>query len=104
MSVQNFVGDAIRGATWVALHNGGGVGWGEVINGGFGVSLIGTAEERERLKHFMLWDVSNGVARRGWAGGKNGQFYAKYLMNKNSELQITIPHEASSEILDKLIQ
>lgn len=69
MSTQNFVGDAIRGATWVALHNGGGTGWGEVINGGFGIVLTGEEEEKEKLKNFMLWDVANGVGRRNWAGG-----------------------------------
>ena len=80
MSTQNFVGDAIRGATWVALHNGGGTGWGEVINGGFGIVLTGSKDEREKLKNFMLWDVSNGVSRRCWAGGENADFYSKYLM------------------------
>lgn len=69
MSVQNFLGDAIRGATWVALHNGGGVGWGEVVNGGFGVVLDGREDEMEKLKNFMIWDVCNGVSRRAWAGG-----------------------------------
>jgi urocanate hydratase len=93
MSVQNFVGTALRGATWVALHNGGGTGWGEVLNGGFGVVLTGDKGESEKLKNFMLWDVGNGVARRSWAGGKNAQFYAKYLMELNSGLKVTMPHE-----------
>jgi urocanate hydratase len=103
MSVQNFVGTALRGATWVALHNGGGTGWGEVINGGFGVVLTGQEEERTKLKNFMLWDVSNGVGRRGWAGGKNAQFYAKYLMERNQELHITLPNEATSEDLKSIM-
>jgi urocanate hydratase len=81
MSVQNFVGTAIRGATWVALHNGGGVGWGEVMNGGFGVVLVGSEEERDKLKNFMLWDVGNGIGRRCWAGGENAKLYAKILMD-----------------------
>lgn len=80
MSVQNYVGTAIRGATWVALHNGGGTGWGEAINGGFGVVLQGSKGEREKLRDFMLWDVANGVSRRSWAGGRNAQEYSKYLM------------------------
>lgn len=91
MSVQNFVGTAIRGATWVALHNGGGTGWGEVLNGGFGVVLVGGEAEREKLKNFMLWDVSNGVSRRSWAGGKNASFYADYLMKHFPGLQVTQP-------------
>ncbi len=82
MSTQNFVGDAIRGATWVALHNGGGTGWGEVINGGFGIVLTGEEEEKEKLKNFMLWDVGNGVGRRNWAGGECATFYSQYLMEK----------------------
>ena len=83
----------MRGATWVALHNGGGVGWGEVMNGGFGVVLTGSKDERQMLKIFLLCDVVNGVGRRSWAGGQNANFYAKYLMDKNKQLIITIPQE-----------
>jgi urocanate hydratase len=102
MSVQNFVGTAIRGATWVALHNGGGTGWGEVLNGGFGVVLTGGPEERERLRNFMLWDVSNGVSRRSWAGGQNAAFYADYLMKHFPGLQVTQPEWADEALLDSL--
>ena len=103
MAVQNFVGTAIRGATWVALHNGGGTGWGEVINGGFGVVLTGTKGEREKLRDFMLWDVSNGVSRRCWAGGKNAHIYGQYLMKQFPGLKITMPEWASDEIIDKAL-
>jgi urocanate hydratase len=99
MSVQNFVGTAIRGATWVALHNGGGTGWGEAINGGFGVVLSGSQAEREKLRDFMLWDVANGVSRRSWAGGHNAKEYAQYLMQTFPGLQLTLPQEASPELL-----
>ena len=95
MSVQNFVGTAIRGATWVALHNGGGTGWGEAINGGFGVVLKGTKGERQKLRDFMLWDVSNGISRRGWAGGQIAKIYSKYLMQSFPGLEITLPSCAS---------
>ena len=100
MSVQNFVGTAIRGATWSALHNGGGTGWGEVLNGGFGLVLVGSEAERERLKDFMLWDVSNGVSRRSWAGGKNAEYYIKYLMQKFPGLEVTVPQWIDDKLLD----
>ena len=67
MAVQNFVGDAFRGATWVSLHNGGGVGWGEVINGGFGMLIDGSEAAKKRIESMLHWDVNNGVARRAWA-------------------------------------
>jgi len=103
MSVQNFVGTAIRGATWVALHNGGGTGWGEVINGGYGFVLTGTAEERERITNFMLWDVANGVGRRNWAGGKNASLYSKYLMSQFPGLKLTTPNLAEDTLLDSIV-
>ena len=99
MSVQNFVGTALRGATWVALHNGGGTGWGEVLNGGFGIVLTGTKGEREKLRDFMLWDVANGVSRRCWAGGHNAETYSKYLMEKFPGLEVTMPSWASEELI-----
>jgi urocanate hydratase len=104
MSVQNFVGTAIRGATWVALHNGGGTGWGEVLNGGYGFVLVGGGEEREKLTNFMLWDVGNGVSRRSWAGGHNADFYADHLMKHFPNLTVTKPNWAAEELLDALIQ
>uniref|UniRef100_A0A8C8S2K0 urocanate hydratase n=1 Tax=Pelusios castaneus TaxID=367368 RepID=A0A8C8S2K0_9SAUR len=97
MAVQNFVGDAFRGATWVALHNGGGVGWGEVINGGFGLLLDGSAEAEERAKMMLSWDVSNGVARRCWSGNSNAYETICQAMEENRELKVTLPHKIEDE-------
>ena len=77
MAVQNVIGDSFRGATWVSLHNGGGVGWGEVINGGFGMVLDGTAEAEAKLRMMLHWDVNNGIARRSWARNKEAMFTLK---------------------------
>ena len=84
MAVQNALGDAARGATWVALHNGGGVGWGEVINGGFGLVLDGSAEARRRSDCMLSWDVSNGLARRAWAGNANAELTVRYRSHPSS--------------------
>jgi urocanate hydratase len=91
MAVQNFAGDAARGATWVALHNGGGVGWGEVMNGGFGLVLDGTSESERRLEMMLFWDVNNGIARRAWARNPNALFAIKRAMAKYPNLKVTIP-------------
>uniref|UniRef100_A0A8C6YGJ6 Urocanate hydratase n=1 Tax=Naja naja TaxID=35670 RepID=A0A8C6YGJ6_NAJNA len=93
MAVQNFVGDAFRGATWVALHNGGGVGWGEVINGGFGLVLDGSTGAEERAKMMLNWDVSNGVARRCWSGNNNAYETICQAMDKEKNLKVTLPHK-----------
>uniref|UniRef100_A0A5G2RHD0 urocanate hydratase n=1 Tax=Sus scrofa TaxID=9823 RepID=A0A5G2RHD0_PIG len=93
MAVQNFVGDAFRGATWVALHNGGGVGWGEVINGGFGLVLDGTEEAEQKARMMLSWDVSNGVARRCWSGNRKAYEIICQTMQENSGLVVTLPHE-----------
>uniref|UniRef100_A0A670IXI5 Urocanate hydratase 1 n=1 Tax=Podarcis muralis TaxID=64176 RepID=A0A670IXI5_PODMU len=93
MAVQNFVGDSFRGATWVALHNGGGVGWGEVINGGFGLVLDGSADAEERAKMMLSWDVSNGVARRCWSGNNNAYETICQAMQKDKKLKVTLPHK-----------
>ncbi|XP_058023804.1 urocanate hydratase [Ahaetulla prasina] len=93
MAVQNFVGDAFRGATWVALHNGGGVGWGEVINGGFGLVLDGSTGAKERAKMMLNWDVSNGVARRCWSGNSNAYETICQAMDKEKNLKVTLPHK-----------
>nr|XP_034962385.1 urocanate hydratase [Zootoca vivipara] len=93
MAVQNFVGDSFRGATWVALHNGGGVGWGEVINGGFGLVLDGSADAEERAKMMLSWDVSNGVARRCWSGNSNAYETICQAMQKDKKLKVTLPHK-----------
>ncbi|XP_053234007.1 urocanate hydratase [Podarcis raffonei] len=93
MAVQNFVGDSFRGATWVALHNGGGVGWGEVINGGFGLVLDGSADAEERAKMMLSWDVCNGVARRCWSGNNNAYETICQAMQKDKKLKVTLPHK-----------
>uniref|UniRef100_A0A8C9MPZ3 Urocanate hydratase n=1 Tax=Serinus canaria TaxID=9135 RepID=A0A8C9MPZ3_SERCA len=97
MAVQNFVGDAFRGATWVALHNGGGVGWGEVINGGFGLVLDGSNEAEERAKMMLSWDVSNGVARRCWSGNAFAYETICQAMKENGTLRVTLPHKVLDE-------
>ncbi|XP_066472887.1 urocanate hydratase [Tiliqua scincoides] len=93
MAVQNFVGDSFRGATWVALHNGGGVGWGEVINGGFGLVLDGSKEAEERARMMLSWDVSNGVARRCWSGNNNAYETICQAMEKDKKLKVTLPYK-----------
>ncbi len=102
MAVQNFVGDAFRGATWVSLHNGGGVGWGEVINGGFGMLLDGTADAESRLTSMLHWDVNNGIARRGWARNEGAVFAIKRAMEQESRLKVTIPNMVDPDILKGL--
>jgi len=102
MAVQNFVGDAFRGATWVSLHNGGGVGWGEVINGGFGMVLDGTSESDVRLKRMLFWDVNNGITRRSWARNDGAMFAIKREMERTSGLEITFPNIADDDLIDKL--
>jgi len=92
MAVQNFVGDGFRGATWISLHNGGGVGWGESINGGFGLVLDGTADSERRLKSMLFWDVNNGIARRSWARNKEAMFTIKREMERTPSLLITLPN------------
>ena len=93
MAVQNFAGDSFRGATWVSLHNGGGTGWGEAINGGFWLTLDGSSACDRRLKSMLFWDVSNGIARRSWARNKPAIETIRRAMGKNPLLKITIPHE-----------
>ncbi|KAJ4448068.1 Urocanate hydratase, partial [Periplaneta americana] len=97
MAVQNCIGDSFRGATWVALHNGGGVGWGEVINGGFGMLLDGSEEAASRAALMLGWDVSNGVARRCWSGNQNARMATQKAMQDDALLLVTLPHEVDSE-------
>ena len=104
MAIQNFVGDSFRGATWVSIHNGGGVGWGEVINGGFGLTLDGSKEASKRLKSMLHWDVNNGIARRSWAQNKAAQFAIDKAMKNNPQLLVTLPNAADDDLLDKLIK
>ncbi len=99
MAVQNFVGDAFRGATWVSLHNGGGVGWGQVMNGGFGMLLDGSEACEQRLQSMLHWDVNNGVARRAWARNDGANFAIKRAMAAEPKLSITLPEYADHEII-----
>ena len=100
MAIQNVIGDSFRGATWVSIHNGGGVGWGEVVNGGFGMILEGNKASEERLKSMLFWDVNNGIARRSWARNKEAIFAAKRAMDMNPHLKVTIPNLVDPALLD----
>lgn len=102
MAVQNFVGDGFRGATWISLHNGGGVGWGEVINGGFGMVLDGSDDSERRLKSMLFWDVNNGIARRSWARNKEAMFAAEREMKRTPELKVTMPNVVDDDMLEGL--
>jgi urocanate hydratase len=102
MAVQNFVGDGFRGATWISLHNGGGVGWGEVINGGFGLVLDGTADAARRLKQMLFWDVNNGIARRSWARNSEALFAIKREMERTPQLKVTLPNLVDDRLLEEL--
>lgn len=92
MAIQNVIGDSFRGATWVSIHNGGGVGWGEVINGGFGMLLDGSADAERRLKSMLFWDVNNGIARRSWARNEGAVFAIKRAMEVEPNLKVTLPN------------
>jgi len=102
MAIQNVIGDSFRGATWVSIHNGGGVGWGEVINGGFGMLLDGSADADRNLKMMLHWDVNNGVARRNWARNENAVFAIKRAMEVEPLLKVTIPENVSDELINQL--
>jgi urocanate hydratase len=104
MSVQNVIGDSFRGATWVSLHNGGGVGWGEVINGGFGLVLDGTEDAARRLHSMLAWDVNNGIARRAWARNPGAEFTARNAMTREPRLSVTLPQHAADEVVRDAIQ
>ena len=98
MAIQNVIGDSFRGATWVSIHNGGGVGWGEVINGGFGMVLDGSEDAQRRLESMLFWDVNNGIARRSWARNKEAIFAIKREMKKNPDLKITLPNFVDDDL------
>ena len=104
MAVHNVIGDSFRGATWVSLHNGGGVGWGEVINGGFGMVLDGTPESEQRLRSMLFWDVNNGIARRSWARNEEAMFTARRAMESEPGLQITMPYLAEEEVVERALR
>ena len=102
MAVHNFVGDAFRGATWVSLHNGGGVGWGEVINGGFGLLIDGSKESERKLLSMLDWDVNNGITRRAWARNDGAIFAIKRAMDSNHKLKVTLPNLTTDNIIDSV--
>ena len=103
MAVQNFVGDSFRGATWVSLHNGGGVGWGEVINGGFGMLIDGSEAAKMKIESMLHWDVNNGVARRAWARNSGAIEAITDAMAENPLLKVTIPNITDDAIFDDLL-
>jgi urocanate hydratase len=102
MAIHNVIGDSFRGATWVSIHNGGGVGWGEVINGGFGMLLDGTPEAERRLESMLFWDVNNGIARRSWARNPEAIFAIKRAMDAQPNLKVTLPNIADDKLLEGL--
>ena len=102
MAIQNVIGDSFRGATWVSIHNGGGVGWGEVINGGFGMLIDGSKEASKRLKSMLFWDVNNGIARRNWARNDEAIFAIKRAMKREKKLKVTIPNKVDTSLFKNL--
>ncbi|MBF8150127.1 urocanate hydratase [Winogradskyella sp. F6397] len=100
MAIHNVIGDSFRGATWVSIHNGGGVGWGEVINGGFGMVLDGTKEASKRLKQMLFWDVNNGISRRSWARNEGAVFAIKRAMEIEPNLKVTLPNFVDDSLLN----
>ena len=102
MAIQNVIGDSFRGATWVSIHNGGGVGWGEVINGGFGMLLDGSKSASKRLESMLFWDVNNGIARRNWARNNEATFAIKRAMKVDKNLQVTIPSLVDDALIDAI--
>ena len=102
MAIQNVIGDSFRGATWVSIHNGGGVGWGEVINGGFGMVIDGTPEADRRIREMLFWDVNNGIARRSWARNKGAMDAIRREMARTPELKVTLPNLVDDSVLDNI--
>ena len=102
MAIQNVIGDSFRGATWVSIHNGGGVGWGEVINGGFGMLIDGSKAASKRLESMLFWDVNNGIARRNWARNDEAIFAIKRAMKREKKLNVTIPNKVDTSLFKNL--
>ena len=102
MAIQNVIGDAFRGATWVSIHNGGGVGWGEVINGGFGMVIDGTEKASNRIREMLFWDVNNGIARRSWARNKGSMDAIRREMERTPNLKVTLPNLVNDDIINKV--
>lgn len=104
MAVQNFIGDGIRGATWCALHNGGGTGWGMAMNGGFGLVLDGSSDVEERIKQMLYWDVLNGISRRAWSGNSYANEIIKKVMNERKDTVVTLRNEADDDLINSLFK
>jgi len=104
MAIQNVIGDSFRGATWVSIHNGGGVGWGEVINGGFGMTIDGSEEADRRIRQMLHWDVNNGIARRSWARNEPAIFAIKRAMQENPNLTVTLPNLTDEKLINRLFE
>ena len=104
MAIQNVIGDSFRGATWVSIHNGGGVGWGEVINGGFGMVIDGSPDSERRLKSMLLWDVNNGIARRSWARNEGAMHAIQREMERTPGLKVTMPNIADDALISEIIK
>ncbi len=103
MAVQNVIGDSFRGATWVSIHNGGGVGWGEVINGGFGMAIDGSEDSARHIREMLFWDVNNGIARRSWARNKGSMDAIRREMERTPELTVTMPNLVDDEVIDNAV-
>ena len=103
MAVQNVIGDSFRGATWVSIHNGGGVGWGEVINGGFGMAIDGSEDSDRHIREMLFWDVNNGIARRSWARNKGSMDAIRREMERTPELTVTMPNLVDDDIIDNAV-
>ena len=102
MAVHNVIGDSFRGATWVSIHNGGGVGWGEVMNGGFGMVIDGSEDSARHIEEMLLWDVNNGIARRSWARNEGAMFAIKRQMERTPLLKVTLPNLADMSLIEKV--
>jgi urocanate hydratase len=104
MAIQNVIGDAFRGATWVSIHNGGGVGWGEVINGGFGMVIDGSDDADRRIRQMLFWDVNNGIARRSWARNSGARHAIEREMARTQDLQVTLPEIAEDSLVRQALE
>ena len=104
MAVQNVIGDGFRGATWVSIHNGGGVGWGEVINGGFGMVIDGSEDSARHIREMLFWDVNNGIARRSWARNDGARFAIEREMNRTPGLKVTLPNLADDTLVRRALK
>jgi urocanate hydratase len=104
MAVHNVIGDSFRGATWVSIHNGGGVGWGEVVNGGFGMVIDGGKDADRHIEEMLLWDVNNGIARRSWARNEGAMFAIRREMERTPGLRVTLPNIADEALVKKALQ